>query len=68
MDNRASLRIADLKGRTRLPMRMMNVRLPTPIIDVIDKLAADLGRSKNEVVVALLNSGLDQARARKKRP
>lgn len=39
----------------------MNVKIPADLSDAIDNLAKEFGTSKTEVVVALLNTGLDAA-------
>ncbi len=39
----------------------MNVKIPADLSDAIDQLAKEFGTSKTEVVVALLNTGLDAA-------
>jgi hypothetical protein len=39
----------------------MNVKIPTDVSDAIQRVARDLGASKTEVVIALLNEGLDSA-------
>ncbi len=59
--SRAGLRIADLKQRPVRTSRLMNVKIPADLSDAIDHLAKEFGTSKTEVVVALLNTGLDAA-------
>ena len=39
----------------------MNVKIPARLGDAIDDLAQKFGASKTEIVVALLNTGLDAA-------
>lgn len=39
----------------------MNVKIPAYVNNAIQRVADDLGASKTEVVVALLNEGLDAA-------
>jgi hypothetical protein len=58
---RAELRLSDLKNRERSSSRLMNVKIPAYVSDAIQKVATDLGASKTEVVIALLNEGLDVA-------
>lgn len=58
---RSQLRVSDLKKREYTVSRLMNVKIPAYVSDAIEKVAADLGASKTEVVVALLNEGLDAA-------
>ncbi len=59
--DRAHLRIADLKQRSPMAARLMNVKIPGHLADAISALAEKLGTSKTEVVIALLNTGLEQA-------
>lgn len=58
---RAELRLSDLKKREYGTSRLMNVKIPAYVSDAIQKVAEDLRASKTEVVVALLNEGLEQA-------
>lgn len=58
---RSQLRIADLKRRDPVPARLMSIKVPASIAGAIDRLAKDLGASKTDVVVALLNEGLGAA-------
>jgi hypothetical protein len=37
----------------------MNVKIPTHVSDQIQRVARDLGASKTEVIIALLNEGLE---------
>jgi predicted DNA-binding protein len=62
---RSQLRIADLQRGTRVPSRMMNVRIPTDVAEAIDQLSKKLGASKTDVVSALLNEGLNVARKKR---
>jgi hypothetical protein len=39
----------------------MNVKIPAYVSDAIQRVAKDLGASKTEVVIALLNEGLEVA-------
>jgi predicted XRE-type DNA-binding protein len=59
--DRSQLRIADLKQRQPRNNRLMNVKIPMHEHDAIARLAKQLGTSKTEVIVALLNAGLEQA-------
>lgn len=59
---RADLRLADLERR-KVPSKLMNVKVPDNVSEGIDRVAEELGCSKTAVVIALLNEGLDQARA-----
>lgn len=52
------LRLQDLMKRERSSSRLMNVKIPAYVSDAIEKLANEVGASKTEVVVALLNEGL----------
>jgi GH24 family phage-related lysozyme (muramidase) len=58
---RSNLRIADLKQRQPTSRRLINVRIPAHQADAIARLADQLGTSKSEVIVALLNAGLEAA-------
>jgi len=58
---RGELRLNDLKKREYTSSRLMNVKIPAYISDAIQKVATDLGASKTEVVIALLNEGLEVA-------
>ena len=58
---RSNLRLRDLRDREPTASRLMNVKIPSHVGDAIQKLAEDLGASKTEVVVALLNEGLEVA-------
>jgi hypothetical protein len=55
---RADLRLGDLKNRERSVSRLMNVKVPIDVSEAIRKVALDLGVSKTDAVVALLNEGL----------
>ena len=61
---RSQLRIADLKRRIPATTRLMNVKMPVHLLGAIARLATKLGTSKTDVVVALLNAGLDRAEAK----
>ncbi len=62
---RAELRVADLLHKQpRVASRLMNVKVPTVLFQAIEEIADGLGASKTDVVVALLNAGLDTARQR----
>jgi hypothetical protein len=58
---RSELRLSDLKNRERSSSRLMNVKIPAYVSDAIQQVASDLGASKTEVVIALLNEGLEVA-------
>jgi len=58
---RSELRVSDLKKRDFSGSRLMNVKIPAYVSDAIQRMAKDLGASKTEVVIALLNEGLDAA-------
>jgi len=44
--------------RERSASRLMNVKIPAYVGDAIEQLANEVGASKTEVVIALLNEGL----------
>lgn len=59
-----SLRLDDLvtrgqKGRSET--KLMNVKVPVDVLARIDRVAAHLGATKTELVIAILNEGLDTA-------
>jgi hypothetical protein len=59
-----NLRIGDLVTRGqkgREASKLMNVKVPTNVLARIDRVAADLGATKTEVVIAILNEGLGTA-------
>ncbi|MFI5394542.1 MAG: hypothetical protein ACHQ9S_03325 [Candidatus Binatia bacterium] len=56
---RSNLRIADLKRRQPSSRRLINVKIPAHQADAVARLADQLGTSKTEVIVALLNTGLE---------
>jgi len=59
---RSDLRLIDLKGRgSTSTSKLMNVKIPTNVADGIDRVARELGVTKTDVVVALLNEGLDKS-------
>ena len=58
---RSELRLSDLKKREYTSSRLMNVKIPAYVSDAIQKVAKNLGASKTEVVIALLNEGLEAA-------
>jgi hypothetical protein len=60
------LRLEDLvtRGkRGREETKLMNVKVPSTVLARIDRVAASLGATKTEVVIAILNEGLDSAEA-----
>lgn len=59
--NREQLRIADLKQRQPRNTRLMNVKVPEHVHEAISTFARQLGTSKTEIVLALLNAGLERA-------
>lgn len=61
---RGHLRLADLKQRQHVATRMMNTKIPAYVAERIDKIATHIGATKTEVVVALLEAGLDAAKRR----
>jgi hypothetical protein len=58
--DRSTLRIADLKQRKPTSFRLLNMKISAHQADAIAQLAKRLDASKNEVVIALLNAGLEQ--------
>ena len=58
------LRLDDLAARGkrgREETKLMNVKVPANVLTRLDRVAAHLGATKTEVVVAILNEGLDKA-------
>lgn len=64
-NDRSTLRIADLKQRQPARSRLMNMRIPEHQWDAIVQLARQFRATKTEIVVALLNAGLDRWRTRR---
>ena len=58
---RSDLRLTDLRKRERAVSKLMNVKIPAHISDAIQRVARALGASKTDVVIALLNEGLDRS-------
>lgn len=58
---RSDLRLNDLRRRDKGTSKLMNVKIPTHVSDAIQRVAKELGASKTEVVIALLNEGLDRS-------
>ena len=56
---RADIRLGDLRGREHTTSKLMNVKIPAEVSDRIQRVATSLKASKTEVVIALLNEGLD---------
>ncbi len=57
---RSELRLKDLRdGKRRTASKLMNVKIPTDVSDTIHTVASQVGASKIEVVIALLNEGFD---------
>ena len=59
-----NLRLEDLVSRGkrgREETKLMNVKVPADILKRIDRTSATLGATKTEVVIAILNEGLDRA-------
>ncbi len=56
---RADIRLGDLRGREHAASKLMNVKIPAEVSDRIQRVANSLKASKTEVVIALLNEGLD---------
>jgi metal-responsive CopG/Arc/MetJ family transcriptional regulator len=55
-----NLRLSDLARRGRRDgLELLSVRLPVKLLDRVDELVDRIGSGKAEVVVALLNEGLE---------
>jgi hypothetical protein len=61
---RSALRLADLKQRPHDVRSLVNVKIPSHIADAITEIATHTGTSKTDVVLALLNTGLDVMKRR----
>ena len=60
----SNLRLDDLvtRGkRGREETKLMNVKVPSNVLSRIDRAAANLGATKTDVVIAILNEGLEAA-------
>ena len=62
---RSQLRIAHLKSRTPDRSMVMNVKIPVSLNAELRQIASRLGASKTEVVLALLNEGLEASRKKR---
>jgi len=56
---RVDLRLGDLRGRSQVASKLMNVKIPAEVNQKIQRVAEALKASKTEVVIALLNEGLE---------
>lgn len=59
-----NLRLTDLLSRGkkgREQTKLMNVKVPATVLNRIDQVASNLGATKTEVVIAILNEGLESA-------
>ena len=62
------LKLSDLKERSEItPMKLLSVRVPIDLINRIDHVVDLLNAGKGEVVVALLNEGLERYGGTRKR-
>lgn len=60
----SQLKLSDLldRGRqAREQTKLMNVKVPTKVLARLHTVATNLGTTKTEVVIAILNEGLDAA-------
>jgi hypothetical protein len=62
---RPDLTLRDLLGREPVPERLLSVRLPVELLARLDHVARTLHTRKGEVVVAMLNEGLQRFTKRK---
>lgn len=58
---RSDLRIVDLRRRQGATNKLLNVKIPVALSDAIDRVTGALGAAKADVVIALLNEGLDRS-------
>ncbi|MFN8643153.1 MAG: hypothetical protein U0802_16400 [Candidatus Binatia bacterium] len=61
MPMRSDLRLVDLRRRGGGASKLMNVKIPADVSAAIDRVARTLGVAKTDVVIALLNEGLDRS-------
>ncbi|MCX8073477.1 MAG: hypothetical protein N3C12_13675 [Candidatus Binatia bacterium] len=61
LDIEPNLRLADLKKRPRRNSRLTNIKVPAEVGKAVSEVAEQLGVTKTEVVIALLNHGLHVA-------
>lgn len=59
---RSDLRLTDLRRPARPASKLMNVRIPVHVSEAIHRVARALGASKTDVVIALLNEGLERSK------
>src|SRR5215470_15013584 len=59
IEMRVDLRLGDLRGRSQVASKLMNVKIPAEVNQQIQRVAEALKASKTEVVIALLNEGLE---------
>lgn len=65
----ANLRLHDLYGRKReSETKLLALHVPKELTNRIDRLAKDLKAKKREVILALLNEGLDRYQRSRTRP
>ena len=57
---RPDLTLGDLLAREPVPERLLSVRLPVELLARLDRVARSLRSRKGEVVVAMLNEGLQR--------
>ncbi|HYD49961.1 MAG TPA: hypothetical protein VEB21_16505, partial [Terriglobales bacterium] len=53
--------LLDRGKRGREQTKLMNVKVPSHVLERIDRVATNLGATKTEVVIAILNEGLESA-------
>ena len=56
---RSNLRLSDLTTQKKGRSKLMNVKVPVDVIARIDRIHKELGATKTDIVIALLNEGLD---------
>lgn len=61
---RSGLRLAELKQRRPGATKMLNVKVPADIAERVEVIAAHVGATRTEVIVALLNTALEAAQRR----
>jgi len=60
----SDLRIADLIARgSPPPSKLMNIKIPQTVAERVARIVRETGATKTDVIIALLNEGLDVAAA-----
>ena len=60
---RADLRIHDLEKHEEIATKLLNLKVPVAVVDGIELVKRELGCTKTEATIALINEGLAAADA-----